>query len=76
MFGPVGVVLGRCVSEVAASAASFLGFCRLSGVAVGDSLVVDERPIEGVVQAPFVIPFSASLEVSIIVTTGTPILLI
>lgn len=76
LFGRVGVVPGRCVSEVAASAASLLGFCRLSGVAVGDSLVVDENPIEGVSQTPFVIPFSTSLEASIIVTAGTPILLI
>jgi len=76
LFGRVGVVVGRYVSEVAASAASLFGFCGLSGVAVGDSLVVDEHPIEGVVQAPVVIPFSASLAVSIIVTAGTPILLI
>ena len=44
------------------SLASFAGFAPLI--------------LEGVVQAPFVIPFSASLEVSIIVTTGTLILLI
>ena len=32
--------------------------------------------LEGVVQAPLLIPFSAPLEVSIIVTTGTLILLV
>lgn len=45
---------------VMTSLASFAGFAPLI--------------LEGVVQAPFVIPFSASLEVAIIVTTGTLIL--
>ncbi len=51
-FGLVGVVLGHLVLGVAISAASFLGFFGLSGVAVNDSLVmidfIEQRLAEGV----------------------------
>ncbi|MYC64919.1 MAG: hypothetical protein F4X12_01135 [Acidobacteriia bacterium] len=47
LFGPIGFAVGRYVSEVAPSAASFLGFCGLSGVAGDDSLVIDKQLIGG-----------------------------
>lgn len=51
-FGLIGVVLGHLVLGIAISAASFLGFFGLSGVAVNDSLVmidfIDQRLAKGV----------------------------
>lgn len=51
-FGLIGVVLGHLVLGLAISAASFLGFFGLSGVAVNDSLVMivfmEQRLGEGV----------------------------
>ena len=50
-FGLIGVVLGHLTLGVALSAASFMGFFGLSGVAVNDSLVmidfIDQRRRDG-----------------------------